>query len=171
MPNFKTHRVGWSPQRSRTRPRTRAQCDDSKNIMSYFYFILMDEILGVDVSDFSSGQPKAGHKVMRLSVSLHHTTLLIEYPPQTMLSVIPNTGDRSRIWFQCAAVGVFGLHTFNLDCHLLTVGMLVRIPNSQLHGFTFVTCVRFVWELSLWRFLMGWLSVRQNDGSGFWQLL
>lgn len=96
MPNFETHRVGWSPQRSRTRPRTRAQCGHSKN-MSYFYFILMDEILGVDVSDFSSGQPKAGHKVMRLSVSLHHTTLLIEYPPQTMLSVIPNTGDRSRI--------------------------------------------------------------------------
>lgn len=77
---------------------------------------------------------------MRLSISLHHTTLLIEYPPQTMLSVIPNTGDG----LQCAAVGVFGLHTFNLDCHLLTVGMLVRIPNSQLHGFTFVTCVRFV---------------------------
>lgn len=97
MANFKTYRVGWSPQRSRTTPRTRAQCDNSKNIMSYFYFILMDEILGVDLSDFSSGQPKAGHKVMRLSISLHHTTLLIEYPPQTMLSIIPNTGDRSRI--------------------------------------------------------------------------
>lgn len=171
MPNFKTHRVGWSPQRSRTRPRTRVQCDDSKNIMSYFYFILMDEILGVDVSAFSSGQPKADHKVMRLSSFLHHTTLLIEYPLQTLLSIILNTGDGSRIWFQCAAVGVFGRHTFNLDCHLLTVGMLVRIPNSQLHGFSFVTCVRFMWELSLWKFLLRWLSVRQNDGIRFWQLL
>lgn len=59
MANFKTHRVGWSPQRSRTR----AQCDDSKNIMSYFYFILMDEILGVDLSDFSSGQRKLATKL------------------------------------------------------------------------------------------------------------
>lgn len=63
MANFETHRVGWSPQRSRTRPRTRAQCDDSKNIMSYFYFILMDEILGVDLSDFSSGQRKLATKL------------------------------------------------------------------------------------------------------------
>lgn len=62
MANFETHRVGWSPQRSRTRPRTRAQCDDSKN-MSYFYFILMDEILGVDLSDFSSGQRKLATKL------------------------------------------------------------------------------------------------------------